>query len=72
MLALGDGGGAAVRRQPSSTRPIRIPEAVRERHRLLVSLWKQGLTLQQCADTVGLASHQTAHYHICGKCRCES
>jgi len=60
-----------MKRRPESTRLRRIPEDVRERHLLLVSLWHQGLTLQECADTVGLKNHQSAHYHICGKCRCD-
>ena len=59
-----------LKRRPGSKRTIRIPEAVEERHRLLVSLWKQGLTLQECADTVGLKSHQSAWYHVNEKCRC--
>lgn len=59
-----------MKRRPESTRAIRIPTAVRERHRLIVSLWKQGLTLQECADIVGLRSHQTAWYHVNEKCRC--
>ena len=60
------------RRRPDSMRPIRIPESVEARHRLIVSLWMQGLTLKECASVVGLVSHQSAHYHICGKCRCET
>ncbi len=59
-----------MKRRPDSTRPIRIPEAVEERHRLLVSLYRQGLTMQQCADIVGLASHQSTYYHVNKKCRC--
>ena len=59
------------KRRPDSTRLRRIPEAVEERHRLLVSLYQQGLTLQECADVVGLTSHTTAWWHISERCRCD-
>lgn len=58
------------KRRPDSTRVLRDHETVLARHQLLVSLWRQGLSLRECADVAGVASHQTAHYHISGKCRC--
>lgn len=70
VAAVAEGEVVRASRRPDSTRPIRIPEVVRDRHQLIVSLWKQGLSLQECADVVGLASPQSAHYHVCGKCRC--
>lgn len=51
--------------------PFRAPENVWARHQLIVSLYRQGLSLLACAETVGLADHSSALHHVQGKCRCK-
>lgn len=50
--------------------PFRAPENVRARHLLIVSLYRQGLTLKECAEVAGLHDHSSAWFHVRGKCRC--
>lgn len=64
-------GQAVLEPKPLSPLRFRAPENVRARHQLIVSLYRQGLSLQECAEVAGLADHTSALHHVMGKCRCE-
>src|SRR3990167_7723661 len=46
----------------------RFPEEVRDRHNRLLVLWREGYTLQECAERVGLTDRTGADHHVNGRC----